>query len=298
MRRLIGLYIAIFVCISWYYVTQKISYGDTTERYTSYTFCALEFQNMPSLSSVWQPRVGAFYLAHWCLGWAKVTSLGDYANVFGLYNAGWLFATLLVIICFNQNPINIILATTAIIFCVLGTNFKFTIFPWDRPSMFFWTISFCLWRAKHFNWMLFVLIFGTLFKETVALTAVLIFFTDLPRNTQIKWFSAAFLWCLLIKVCITEFVLGSMAVYTIPATIPLLSWTNFWLNFGSLLLPVTNVWWLSMGFLLCFFVKSNTQYDKAVKTLIGLFILGYLQQGCCQEQYGKVEISKILYPFT
>jgi hypothetical protein len=83
-----------------------------------------------------------------------------------------------------DNPLFVIPLVFAGMVYTLTPTDNVVITPWDLPSMFFWTLSYLLWQRKQYIPMLAVIVLDTAFKETVAVTAFLFFFTTLSWRTR------------------------------------------------------------------------------------------------------------------
>jgi len=137
--------------------------------------------------------------------------------------------------------------------------------------MFFWTLSFLLWQRKNYQWMLAVIVLGTIFKETVAVTAFLFFFTTMNRRRRWIFFGAAFIMCLLLKLWITYSVLGQPKIFTADCHDHL--GLDVLIDFFT---PQVNHFiWINAGtFVLALCLPMRSLNDKGTKFLLIAFFAG------------------------
>jgi hypothetical protein len=140
--------------------------------------------------------------------------IDDLQHVFGLYHACWLFLFFVMIVLLVEDPVFVILACFAGLFYMLTPKSGYYSYPWDIPSMTLFTLNYLLWKRKLYIWMLPVFVIGHFFKETVAVTAALYFFTDMNWRKKITYFVIALVLTLLVKMAITEIVEGRIIIIT------------------------------------------------------------------------------------
>lgn len=246
-----------------------------------------------SLPKVWQARIAGPWLAGHLLqskleplqvrdtnGVAingMMVDLEPFRNVFGAYQAAWLMLTFIVLICFMENPAFIISAVFAGACYTLTLRRDVIVFPWDVPSMFFFTLACLFWMRGRFNWMLATIVLGTAFKETVAVTAFLLFFTKLNWKQKAGFFGAAFVACLLLRLWITHAVMGHTQVFTTdvaPGHPPLFEGLRLLLI--KLFTPHLNHFiWVNGGtFVVAMLLPMKTLVDKGIKFVLVLFFAG------------------------
>jgi hypothetical protein len=172
------------------------------------------------LQSVWKGRI----LSLWCAG--KLMDLLDPESVdemnfaVGFYQLFWFVATIVLLWLVKLYNVRVVL------FIFIGLIFSLTpeptIYPWDMPSLFMWALVYVLWHFKKLEWMTLAIIFGTLFKETVAVLALLLLFPDgggkFKRIKRIVLFAICFVGCVVARLCVSHFVLGQAALINLGAS--------------------------------------------------------------------------------
>ncbi|HEY1662191.1 MAG TPA: hypothetical protein VGI03_07215 [Verrucomicrobiae bacterium] len=219
-----ALFVAISVSVAFFYMVHQWAATNGHNTITPFIFTGMvdgvHSDHFAKLRLPWKPRVGGMWMTAELLKHFKPSSLEDYKDIFGAYNASWFFGTLILLIIYLKEPIFPILATFGgTIYSIQVTTYNsfyddVHILPWDFPAMFFFTLSFLWWTRKWYWPMTVAIILGTLFKETVGVAALLIFFTGIARRRQIEFFATAFLGCLAMRLFITHFVLGQPTTFT------------------------------------------------------------------------------------
>ena len=274
--KLIAAFIALSLCVTWFSLTHASANGNSKNSLTLYVFVADSHihGHYDQLADVWKPRIGGNWIAgRLADAFARDGSLTDaaYQNVFGAYNAVWLLLIFAMLIGLTDNPLFVVALVFAGLCYSLTPPDNVTIFPWDLPSMFFWTLSFLLWQRKNYRWMLAAIVLGTMFKETVAVMAMLFFFTTMSWRQRWAFFGAAFVACLLLKLWITHAVMGQARVFTAD------SGGGFGFNvLKGLFIPHLNhVVWVNAGtFVVALFLPMRTLIDKGTKLVLVAFFAG------------------------
>jgi hypothetical protein len=274
--KLVAAFIALSFCATWFVFTRAVASGNSQNSLTLYIFVADSHihGHYDQLADVWKPRIGGNWIAgRLCDAFAQDggLSLPVYQNVFGFYNATWLVLIFAALICFAENALFVIPLIFAGMSYVLTPPDDVIITPWDLPSMFFWTLTFLLWQRKSYRWMLTAIVLGTAFKETVAVTAFLFFFTTMSWRRRWTFFGAAFIACLLLKLWIAHSVLGQAKIFTAD-------WHGHpgFEMFKDLLTPHINHFiWVNAGtFILALCLPMRTLNDKGTKFLLLVFLAG------------------------
>ena len=148
----------------------------------SFTFSYLTDQAGPAAKEMiglsWKKRVAGPALAAFLIelkfkGQNEIMPQGPYQNIFGLYHAGWLFLLFLALIYYRRDSLLLMLGVFAGLMYNLSDLSKLY-YPWDMPTMFFFTVAFLLYDRKS-KWLLMLVVcIGGLFKETTLLCAILI----------------------------------------------------------------------------------------------------------------------------
>jgi hypothetical protein len=274
--KLTAVFIALSLCVTWFFFSRAAALGNRYNKISPSVFqvdsrLGYSYDEMPV---VFKPRIGGIWMAGRLIDAVthdgRVTEAAFW-NVFGLYHAGALLLTFVVLICLADNPLFVIPLVFAGMCYSLTPPDDVTIFPWDLPSMLFWTLSFLLWQRKHYFWMLATLVLGTVFKETVAVTAFLFFFTTISWRQRWTYFGAAFVACLLLRLWITHAVMGQARVFTAE--------TQAHPGFNaleSLFTPHLNHFiWVNAGtFILALLLPMKALVDKGTKSVLALFFAG------------------------
>ncbi len=274
--KLIVAFIALSLCVTWFLLSRASANGNSKNSLTLYVFVADSHirNHYDMLADVWKPRIGGNWIAgRLADAFAHDGCLTDaaYQNVFGLYNAVWLSLIFAAFICLADNPVFVIPLVFAGMCYSLTPPDDVTIFPWDLPSIFFWTLSFLLWQRKNYLWMLAAIVLGTVFKETVAVTALLFFFTTISWRKRWAFFGAAFVACLLLKLWITHAVMGQAQVFTADSHEHL----SFNVLKGLFTPHLNHFIWVNAGtFMVALFLPMKTLIDKGTKFVLVAFFAG------------------------
>ena len=276
--RLIAVFIAFSLGVTWFLLTRGAANGNNQNSLTLYVFVADSHihGHYDQLAGVWKARIGGNWIAgRLADAFAQEGALTDaaYQNVFGAYNAVWLLLIFAMLICLADNPVFTIPLVFAGLCYSLTPPGEVTIFPWDLPSMFFWTLSFLLWQRKHYRWMLAAIVLGTVFKETVAVTALLFFFTTIRWRRRWAFFGVTFVACLLLRLWITQAVMGQTQLFTADSGGHLSS--NV---LKELFTPHLNHFlWANAGtFIVALFLPMKTRVDKGTKLVLVVFLAGLM----------------------
>jgi hypothetical protein len=245
-HKLLACFIALSLCVPFFYITRQWAETNGHNTITPFIFTGMSqgihSDHFDQLRPVWKPRVGAMWCsAQWLAYWNPQDAEG-FKDVCGSYHVIWFGMTLFLLVFALKEPIFPILAVFAGTVYAIQTNTDTVLYddvhilPWDFPALFFWTLAFLLWRRKHFKSMVAAMIFGTVFKETVALLAILLFFSgkeyfnvrglwekrgsfgsvirSLVQMQAVRLFAMAFVGCLVVKLFITQVILGQPVVFT------------------------------------------------------------------------------------
>lgn len=274
--KLIALFIALSLCVTWFLYTFALANGNTRDSLSPFVFTANSHivNRYDQLPNVWRTRIGGNWIAGRlsdAVAHNGVLAKDDYQNIFGFYNAAWLFLTFVAIICLADNPLFVIPLVFAGMCYSLTPLEEVTIFPWDMPSLCFWTLVVLLFQQKRYLEMLVAIVIGTVFKETVAVTAFFFFFTTLSRRKRWAFFGAAFITCLLLRLWITDAVLGQPRIFT--ADVSGHSDVNV---LKDLVTPRLNHFiWINAGtFIVALFLPMKTTFDKGAKCVLIVFFVG------------------------
>ena len=212
-------------------------------------------------------------------------SFGCIQIAFALWQASWLFLTLLAIWHFCRNPLLVVMGTFA------GLMYNLTIpsgswfYPYDGPAMFFFTLAVLLYDGRRILPLATAVLVGAVIKETVLCCALLILFGEHWKlKNRIAWFTGIVIAAmagrqfLMVAYGVHVFALPfnestdvasfiAKEVHQIGANIGLLFHLNslIFANAGALVLM--------------FWMGWKTRRDKLFKLLAGAFVLGQFQWG-------------------
>lgn len=300
--RLIGLFIALSLSVTYYYLIKPWAMGIPGNSTNFWVFSAMSHANyhLNSLYEVWRPRVGGLWLAGRLVdsvvhnGQLKIE---DIQHVFGLYHACWLFLFFAMLVFLVEDPIFIILGCFAGLFYMLTPRTSYYSYPWDMPSMLFFTLSYLLWLRKRYLFMLVVILFGTFFKETVAVTALLFFFTDLSWGKRVAYFMAAFFSTLFLKIAITLAVDGKIEILTQDLTRgnPSGKLMTLVYNIKDLFNPQWNHFvFVNAGtFIVALLLPMRTKIEMGTKAILLLFFCGQMLAGSLNEFRIMLEVLPV-----
>jgi len=274
--KFVAVFMALSFCAIWYVFTRAAAHGNDHDSLTLYMFVAdIHLHGHFNLmAEVWKPRIGGFWLAgRLCDALAPGDNLTIpvYENLFAFYNTAWLLLIFTALIYLADNVMFVLPLVYAGLTYILTPPDSVLITPWDLPSMFFWTVSYLFWQRKYHLPMLAVIVLGTAFKETVAVTAFLFFFTTLSWRARWTWFGATFFACLLLKLWITDSVLGAPRIFTADS-----AGSPGFAVFLDLLNPHVNHFiWVNAGtFVLALCLPMRTLNDRGTKFILVVFLAG------------------------
>ncbi len=234
-----------------------------------------------SLDTVWKPRVGALWCAStWLDLWTATTGEG-FEDACGSYNAVWFGATLLLMVLALKEPVFPVISIFggtiySISVCTYNSLYNnVIIFPWDVPAMFFWALAFILWLKKHYWQMAAAIVFGTLFKESVALVAILFFFSAVEWRRRFVFFAVVFMGCVAVRLVVTFIVLGHPAIFTAEHSAYGSLWASLTRFCAWELHPHLNtIVWCNGGLMLgAFFLTATDAEDFGIITVLALLAL-------------------------
>ena len=276
--------ITVSLCLTWFNICQEHGWGGDHDLLTSFVFTAMSHSNhigpnhnpkiagghFGSLQSAWKGRV----LSLWCAGvlidLLDPESIDEMNFAVGFYQLFWLVATILLLWLVKLFNLRVML------FVFIGLIFSLTpdptIYPWDMPSMFMWTLVYVLWHYGKLGWMTVAIILGTLFKETVAVLALLFLFRDGAKARRIDLFVICFVGCVVCRLLISHFVLGQTTLINFASTPGWPSGLNIFNEITRFFSDPFNLRILFVGggvFLVAFIFPI----DKRIKFIMGVTLL-------------------------
>lgn len=295
-EKLALLIFTVSVCATWFFITQEHGWGGTHNLYSSYIFTAdshldhigpnhnpkLAGGHFNGIHSTWKGRI----LSLWCAGrlmdLLNPESVDEMNFAVGFYQLAWFVATITLLWLSKLYNLRVLLLIFAGL--MYGLTPEATMYPWDMPSMFMWTLVYVLWIKEKYHWMVAFLIFGTLFKETVAVLAFLLFFTKLPRRRQAALFSICFLGCVVVRLVVTHYVLGQTALVNLAVSpgIPRIDFLASAENFFTTPFNLT-IFFAGAGLV---FVSFLLPIDRSIKWILGImFVSVTIEPILCQGAY-------------
>lgn len=208
----IGVSIVLFVKAT----TMVFSGNDTRA-----TFYALTegMENYYQFKTAWKPRLFSTGLAAFTANLSETFFEKDFIlsaqnsleMTVGLWTAGWFTLITLVLILFlKQRSLFYIFGLFAVIsfgyMDIARTNLALRLYPWDMPSLFFFTFFVLLFVQKKYNWLLFLLPLGVGFKETVMILCFGFLFIEASYKQRIYKFFVSFFLCMLVKLSLDAYV--------------------------------------------------------------------------------------------
>ncbi len=126
----------------------------------------------------WRKRLAGPMLSAWLLD-AKFKGKPDltgaaFENLFGFYHATWLFLLFLLLILYRRDALLIMLGVVGGLMCYFSEPGYSQFYPWDMPTMFFFTLACLLYDSRRMELLMAVVWLGALFKETTLCCALLI----------------------------------------------------------------------------------------------------------------------------
>jgi hypothetical protein len=314
--RLIGVFVALSLSVTYYYIVKPWAMGVPGNSTNLWVFSAMSKANYHAETlGVWRPRVAGLWLAGQMFDdivkdgeinvqdyqsqkivvigvrsqenqkvFGRYINVQDYQNVFGLYHACWLFIFFLMLLFLVERPVFMILGCFAGIFYMYSPLANYYFYPWDFPSLTAFTLSCLLWQRKNYNLMLAVIFVGYGFKETVAVTALLYFFTSLPIWKRVAYFLAAAVSTSLLKLVIMQIVYGTIKMVTQDIILSD-GRVLLFVNIARLYTPQWNhVMFVNAGTLvLALLLPARNRTDWGLKAVLLAFFAGQMVSGSISE---------------
>lgn len=215
LNRLKAIYIIITLslCVSNFYFSKgAIERGiDIKNKINVFTSCSYDFNHyVNTLSPVWRARVlsnlaAACFLKLISFPQGTVVQMQQFARDAAIYHTVWLAACFAVIILCATHPLLWIFGLFSAMCYAWTPAAGNLLFPWDGPTIFFWTLLVFLSDSKNKNILLLVLIIGSAFKETILIGCIIpLFWFDIPKQERFRSFVLYCLACVTIKFFIDD----------------------------------------------------------------------------------------------
>jgi hypothetical protein len=288
--KLVGLFIALSLAVTYYYLIKPWAMGTPNNQTNFWVFSATSKANyhLDSIYEVWRPRIAGMWISGRLVDSIVKNgqiSVEDVQNVFGLYHACWLFAFFVMLIFLVEDPIFVMFGCFAGLFYMFTPRAQHYSYPWDLPSMTFFMLSYLLWQRKKYDWMLVVIFIGYAFKETVLVTAVLFFFTDLSWRKRIIYFVIACVSTTILKFGITLLIDGKIEILTQDLTHGSGKLETLTGNLKELFTPDWNHFiFVNAGtFVVAMFLPMRTKVEWGTKVMLLVYFCGEMLAGALHE---------------
>ena len=292
--KLFSLFVALSLAVTYYYIVKPFAMGTPGNGTNFWVFSAMSESNphLSTIYSVWRSRVGGMWISGRLVD--SVVKDGqlrieDVQQVFGIYHSAWLLLFFLMLIFLADDPLFVIAACFAGMLYMFTPKASYYAYPWDIPGMTFFTLNYLLWRRKRYNLMLLTMIVGYFFKETIILSGVLFFFTDLTKGSKIRYLAATAAIALLLKIGITLAVDGRISLVTnqfVSGTQKnVFEDSTLFNNIKELTTPSLNHFIFVNGgtFVLSLLLPMRTRIERGTKAVLCLFSLASLLAGALNE---------------
>jgi hypothetical protein len=213
------IFIALALTVPQFYSAQRaVLYGAHSE-YKIGTFAGLEVCKAGSVESIvsdykrmvplpaWRARI----LSNWAISWLinsefpPISTRGEFASRAASWHSAWIFATLLLLIFFTRNKLLNIFGFSACLAYAwipsINPGASDLLFPWDAPTIFFWT-ALLLLRDKRFKNIFRALMFVSVgFTETTILFFTIpLFYSSMALKDRLKYSAVCLAAGVLMKV--------------------------------------------------------------------------------------------------
>jgi Sel1 repeat len=262
------------------------------------TFCYLS-KGVPAVGKDlvqlnWKKRLAGPILSGWLLD-EKFKGAPDFTwdgfqSVFGFYHATWLFLLFLVLIVYRKDALLIMFAVFGgLMYNLTDTAQPPFYYPWDLPTMFFFTLACLLYDSRRL-WPLMVVVWlGGLFKETTLCCALLIL---LGEHWTLKKRVAGFAATVIATFAANKFLMTLygvkapiLAMNDAPGVIDIIRNTRLFYNFDILFgLNARHVLFANAGSLLIIMlIPWRNRRDVVFKLLMVSFVIGEFFCGIINE---------------
>ena len=292
--KLLCLFVALSLSVTYFYIIRPLVLGRPNDTTNLWVFSAMSKSNphVNSLYPAWRSRVAGLWISGQLMDGVVRDghlSLESLQNAFGMYHSVWLFLFFAMLILLVDDPLFAVAGTFACMFYMFTPKAAFYSYPWDIPAMLFFTLNYLLWRKGHYLAMLAAMFIGYLFKETIVLSGVLYFFTNLPKRHKVTYLVSTVGIALLMKIAITLGVEGRVSLLTNQFTSGgqhgLFMDSTFVANLKQLVTPSLNhLVFVNGGTLvLALLLPMRNRIEQGTKTTIALFFLSSMLAGSLAE---------------
>jgi hypothetical protein len=292
--KAICLFVALSLVVTYFYLIRPFALGRPNDSTNLWVFSAMSKTN-PHLSALypaWRLRVAGLWISGLLFDAAvKGGQLAaeDLQNAFGLYHAVWLFVFFVMLIFLAADPLFVLIACFGCMFYMFTPKAFLYSYPWDIPAMLFFTLNYLLWRKGQYAGMLAVMVVSYPFKETVVISGVLYFFTELTKWQKLQYLVSVAAVALVMKIAITIGVDGKLSLvsnqFFSGGQPNLIKDSTFLYNVKELATPTLNHFIFVNGgtFILSLLLPMRTRIEKGTKAILCLFSAASVLAGALNE---------------
>ena len=285
---LIGIAIVLFVNV--------IPLGTPKVAGARVTFYAMTegLDNYYEFKTAWRPRLFSTGLAAWTVNVStellsnKKSFLSAHTPLelaVALWTVSWFALGALILVYFlKRRSLFYIFGIFACIsfgyMTIVRASYALRLYPWDLPSLFFFTIFVLLFIKKKYLWLLFIIPLGVGFKESIMILCVAFLLADLPWRQRLYLFFIAGVLSLGMKI-ILDFVVHAPIFFTMETGSEQNTYRSYNLSSFKTIIP----FFINAGTLLAFYLlpSSGNKNITALKLISIPFILGNLLFGVLTE---------------
>ncbi|MGA2787672.1 MAG: tetratricopeptide repeat protein [Verrucomicrobiota bacterium] len=186
-RFVLELFVILCLSVCYYFLVRNFTLGVGYNHTNGWVFTACSQSNyhLDGLYDVWKGRLSGMLLSGALfdlLVKGDGYQIGQYAMLFGLYQAFWLLVLMLTMLVAVRESLLVNLGIFAGLICNFAPAAGFYFYPWDLPATVFLTLAVLLHERGRWGLMLAAIGVGCFFKETVLVGVVLCLF-----NRGWKW---------------------------------------------------------------------------------------------------------------
>jgi hypothetical protein len=179
----VELFVALSLTMSFFFMVRPTIHvapdGNTiSQQLFTYLSAHADPKEKQEIQLNWRKRLAGPMLSGWLLDLrfnGKPDFNGkEFENLFGFYQATWLFLLFLLLMLYRRDALLIMLGVFAGLMYYLSDPLYAQFYPWDLPTMFFFTLACLLYDSRRMGLLLAVVWMGALFKETTLCCALLI----------------------------------------------------------------------------------------------------------------------------
>lgn len=302
----IPIFIALGICVILFVKATTMVFSGNDTRATFYALTE-GMENYYQFKTAWKPRLFSTGLAALTVYISEtffekkniLSAQNPLEMAVGLWTAGWfLFISLALVYFLKKRSLFYIFGLfSAISFGYMDiarTNLALRLYPWDLPSLFFFTLFTLLFIQKKYTWLLFIIPIGVGFKESIMVLCFGLLFIEQPIKHKIRIFLIALGLSLGVKLSL-DVITYSPLFFTMETE----SEQKFFIYNISRFTDFVP-FFINAGTLIAFFLLpiAGNKNIFALKALTVLFVLGNLFFGILTEYRIWLEVTPFaLYAF-